>query len=272
MGQSKGRVNLSEWKGEWALVTGASSGIGREFAGQLSARGFNVILVARREARLKELASALAGAGTQAIVQAEDLSDPAAPERLHATLKSRGVRIRLLCNCAAFGRWGRIEETAPRTYDEMIRVNAIAVTGLCLTFVDDLSSHASSAIINVSSPAALQPVPYMAVYAATKAFVHSFSQALYEEWRERGIHVQTLVPGPTSTEFDEVAGAYASAIQHRGDARKVVMDSLRRLGEDAPVAVTARGVLKQRLFAGVFPSRVVVRAVGRMFRPPDEHG
>lgn len=268
MGQADARVDLSEWRGDWALVTGASSGIGREFAEQLAGSGVNVVLVARRKARLEELASRVARAGVEAVVEPADLRLPETPSRLRAALRNRRVRIRLLCNAAAFGRWGRVEGSTPETYDEMIRVNAVALASMCLTFLDDLASHPSSAIINVSSPVALQPVPYMAVYAATKAFVHSLSQALYEEWRERGLLVQTLVPGPTATEFDELAGAYASAIQVRGSPREVVAMSLRRLGGGTPMAVAAKGTLRQRLFAGLFPSRFVVRMVGKMFRPP----
>ena len=152
----------------------------------------------------------------------------------------------------------------------MVTLNAVTMVTLCHQFLDDLSSFRTSAIINVSSPAAFQPVPYMAVYAATKAFASSFSQALHEEWRERGVLVQTLIPGPTETDFDKVAGAYASALKSREPVHAVVQYCLRHLGKESPVATSAKGTYKQRLFAAIFPSRMVVRAVANMFRPPDD--
>jgi short-subunit dehydrogenase len=110
------------------------------------------------------------------------------------------------------------------------------------------------------------------VYAATKSFVLSFSQALHNEWEEHGVLVQALVPGPTRSEFDEVAGAYASALGERGDPALAVRDSLAALGRGTPVALNAKGTYRQRLFAGLFPPRVVIRTVAKMFRPPPSAG
>ena len=261
-------MTLDDCKGHWAVVTGASSGIGQEFSDQLAARGINVVLVARRTSRLEELAARLVrGHGVRAVAETIDLSIPGSGTRLRESVRARDVRIRLLCNCAAFGRWGHIEAQPIATYDEMIRVNLNAVVELCLAFLQDLASYPSSAIINVSSVAALQPVPYMAVYAATKAFMQSFSQALYEEWRERGVYVQTLTPGPTATEFDDIAGAYESAIKRRAAPRDVVRESLRRLGQAAPVVYPARGAFKQRLLAALVPPRIFLKEAGKLFRP-----
>jgi hypothetical protein len=150
----------------------------------------------------------------------------------------------------------------------MLRLNTWAIVALCHELLPHLSSFPSSVIVNVSSSACYQPVPYMAVYAASKAFVQSFSQALYGEWNERGVLVQTLVAGPTATEFDDIAGAYQSAVQHRGTPQEVVQASLAHLAKGAPVATHARGTYKQRLFAGLFPPAIVISAVARMFQPP----
>jgi uncharacterized protein len=148
-------------------------------------------------------------------------------------------------------------------------LNTAAMVSICHHFLSDLTSFPTSAIINVSSPAALQPIPFMAVYAASKAFVHSFSQALYGEWSERGVRVQTLCPGPTATEFDARAGAYESALKEkRGSPEAVVKASLSHLAEDSPLVVTAKGTYKQRFFASLFPAKAVIRTVGKMFRPP----
>jgi short-subunit dehydrogenase len=261
---------VADWKGHWALVTGASSGIGREYARQLASRGMNVVLVARREARLVELSERLTvDFAVRTRVEVRDLSDELGPQALREALLGEGIHVRLLCNAAAFGRWGRIEAHDPTVYGDMVRLNCSALVRLCQVFLPDLVSHPTSAVVNVSSPAALQPVPYMAVYAATKAFVHSFSLALYEEWRHRGVLVQTLVPGPTATEFDEVAGAYPSALKERAEPAAPVSGSLERLEDGVPAVYQAKGTFQQRLFCSLFPAKVVLKAVGKMFRPPE---
>jgi len=257
-----------ECRGEWALITGASSGIGKEFAYQLAAVGMNLVLVARREELLDNLADELRHLYRVKILPiAQDLSQADAITTIKIRLAANEVKLRLLCNNAAFGHWGRFEDTSEKIYDEMVRVNIVAMVSMCHQFLPELASFPSSAIINVSSPAAFQPVPYMAVYAATKAFVHSFSLAIYEEWRNRGILVQTLVPGPTETEFDVKAGAYPSALKERGPVNEVVQASLRHLAADKPVVSIAKGLFKQRVFAGLFPAKIVTREVGKMFHP-----
>ena len=264
-------MNLTQCAGAWGLVSGASSGIGREFCVQLAAAGMNLVLVARREAILDEFADELRtrhGIATRVI--AADLAREEAAAEIQARLTREGIAVRLLCNNAAFGRWGRFEQTEAEVYCEMIRLNTSAMVSLCHRLLPALSSHPSSVVINVSSPAAYQPIPYMAVYAASKAFVHSFSQALYGEWRARGVLVQTLVPGPTDTEFDAKAGAYDSALKTRASPAEVVRTALAHLGQDQPVVAAAKGLFKQRFFAGVFPPRTVIEQVGRMFRPPEE--
>ena len=263
-------MNLNECKGNWALVTGASAGIGREFCLALAAAGLNVVLVARREQLLTKLGADLsAHRGIETLVSATDLSRPNAAASLKSELDARGLRIRLLINNAGFGRWGKFEATDPEIYEEMVRLNAGAMVSMCRHFLPGLASFPTSAIINVSSPAALQPVPFMAVYAATKAFVHSFSLALYGEWRDRGVLVQTLCPGPTATEFDAKAGAYPSALKDvRSSPKQVIEASLSHLAIDRPLVTTAKGAYKQRLFSGLFPAKMVVREVGKMFKPP----
>lgn len=264
------RVDLdaADWKGQWALVTGASSGIGREFARQLAAKGIHLALVARRATLLQSLATELSERyGIRTLPIAADLADPSTPRLLRRRLEEQGIRIRLLVNDAAFGRWGKFELADGAGYHDMLQVNACAPVALCQEFLPQLCSFPDSAIINLSSPAAYQPVPFMAVYAASKAFVHQFSQALHEEWLRHGILVQTLVPGPTASEFDTVAGAYASAIDQRSPPQEVVNASLNGLARGHPVVSSARGTWKQRLFA-LMPARLVIRTVGRMFRPP----
>lgn len=262
-------LDSTEWKGQWALVTGASSGIGREFACQLAEKGIQLVLVARRDALLKSLAEELAGRyGVNTLPIAADLADPATPAFLRRRLEEEGIRIRLLVNNAAFGRWGRFEAHESAVYQNLLQVDAIAPVILCREFLPQLSSFPDAVIINISSPAAYQPVPYMAVYAASKAFIQQFSQALHGEWGSKGILVQTLLPGPTATEFDDVAGAYSSALEKRGQAGTVVTASLIGLSKGSPVVSSAKGTFKQRVFA-LMPARLVIRTVARMFSPPN---
>jgi short-subunit dehydrogenase len=262
-------MKLAEAKGHWALVTGASSGIGREFAVQLAQNGMHVVLVARRKDRLDALAVELREKfGVRIEVMAADLTQKGMVAQLRGRLDAAGIRIRVLCNNAAFGRWGRFEETPPELYHEMIELNTTVVMAMCHSFLDDLASYPSSLVINVSSPASYQPIPYMAVYAASKAFIQSFSQALHGEWKDRGVLVQTLVPGPTESEFDATARAYESALTKRGTPTEMVHASLSQLDSGLPVICAAKGTYKQRFFAGLFPPSMVIREVGKMFTPP----
>lgn len=263
-------LDSPQWKRHWALVTGASSGIGLEFCRQLAAKGLNLVLVARRTERLQALARELEEAhGVEAKAIGLDLAQPGAAAKLRQNLEALGLSIRLLVNNAAFGRWGHFEATASTLYQDMLQVNVIAPTTLCREFLPHLSRHDGAAVIMVSSPAALQPVPYMAGYAAAKAYVHAFGQALHGEWAGRGILVQTLVPGPTATEFDSVAGAYTSALQERGNPVDVVKASLQGLASGKVIVWQAKGVFKQRLLS-LLPAGVVIRQVARMFLPPDQ--
>ena len=262
-------MRLEKAKGDWAVITGASSGIGREFAVQLAAAGMNLILVARREHLLNILGSELTHKyGVRTFILSIDLSQSNAIAEIKSRLVTEGIKVRLLVNNVALGRWGCFEATPPETYEEMIRLNVIAMVLLCHHFLQDLTSFPTSAIINISSPAAFNPMPYMAVYGATKAFVYSFSQALYGEWKDRGLVVQTLLPGPTETELGIAAGEYAHVLKKgMKPADVVVKASLAHLAEGTPVVISARGTYKQRLFSALFPAKLVIKTVKRMFQP-----
>ena len=184
------------------LITGASAGLGVEFARQCVKRGEEVILVARRKDRLNKLAAELG----KAHVIAADLSKPKAAEKLFAEVASRGLWVRTLINNAGFGLRGRFDALALDRQLEMIDLNIRSLTNLAFVALDNMRAHGGGAILNVASTAAFQPGPNMAVYFATKAYVLSFTEALHEEWKDRGIKVSALCPGPTRTEFGDVAG------------------------------------------------------------------
>jgi len=227
-------------------------------------------MVARRRERLEDLGLALRSrAGIQTLVVVEDLGRVGAATNVREAVGAAGVRVRVLVNNAAFGPWGRFEENPADVCERVVQLVAATPMALCRSFVDDLASFPSSAVINVSSPAALQPVPYKAVYSAAKTALHHFSLALSEEWRQRGIYVQTLIPGPTKSELDEKGGAYPCGLtDERGSPDVVVSASLAGLSAERPVVTSTTGIYKQRLFNGLFPHRTILRTVGKMFRPP----
>ena len=184
------------------LITGASAGLGVEFARQCVACGEEVVLVARRLDRLNQVAAEVGNAQ----VIAADLSEPDAPAKLFAELASRGLWAQVLINNAGFGLRGRFDALPRDRQLEMIDLNIRALTDLSFLAVEEMAKRGGGAILNVASTAAFQPGPKMAVYFATKAFVLSFTEALHEEWKDRRIKVSALCPGPTRTEFGEVAG------------------------------------------------------------------
>jgi short-subunit dehydrogenase len=184
------------------LITGASAGLGVEFARQCAARGDEVILIARRKDRLNKLAAELG----KAHVIAADLGKPNSPAKLLEEIKSRGLWVRTLINNAGFGLRGRFEALPLDRQLEMIDLNIRSLTNLTFIVIDDMRAHGGGSILNVASTAAFQPGPNMAVYFATQAYVLSFTEALHEEWKDRGIKVSALCPGPTRTEFGDVAG------------------------------------------------------------------
>ncbi|MGH2914593.1 MAG: SDR family NAD(P)-dependent oxidoreductase [Solirubrobacteraceae bacterium] len=190
-----------------ALVTGASAGIGAAIAVRLAMRGHNLVLVARRRDRLRVLARELA---TEHGVRAEalgcDLSRPAALSRLPARVRALGLDVSVLVNNAGFATGGAFHESDPARELDQVRVLVEAVVSLSCAFVPGMVGRGSGAVLNLASTAGMQPMPYSAGYAAAKAYVLSFSQALHEELAPAGVTVTALAPGPVATEFWDNAG------------------------------------------------------------------
>lgn len=189
-----------------ALVTGASAGIGREFAEQLADRGHDLILVARREAPLEEAAEEVARRGSTAEVLPADLVSPEGLASVEARLSDPQRPVDLLVNNAGFGTYGRFSELDRDTEDREVRLNVLALVRLTHAALGPMLERGSGGVINVSSLAGFQPTPRSAVYSSTKAFVTSFSQSLHQELSGTGVGVMALCPGFTRTEFQEVAG------------------------------------------------------------------
>jgi short-subunit dehydrogenase len=189
------------------LVTGASAGIGTAIAQELARRGHNVVVVARREGRLRELASQLVDDhGVNAHVFAADLGDAAARDRLVAGIDELGVDVEILVNNAGYGDNGRVYRADRERLLAMVRLNCEALLDLQARYSPAMAERGRGAILNVASTAAFQPIPGTATYAATKAFVLSLSEATHSELKGKGVAVTALCPGPVKTEFAEVAG------------------------------------------------------------------
>lgn len=218
-----------------ALVTGASGGIGEAMARQLAARGANLILVARSEARLQTLAEELARQhGIRAEVIATDLSRPGAGESLQNEVEARGLQVDLLVNNAGFGGFSEFARQDAQEISEMITVNVTALTDLTRRFLPAMLQRGRGRVLNVASTAGFVPGPLMAVYYATKAYVLSFSEAVNEELRGTGLSVTALCPGPVETGFQDAATLNESRLMS-GVTRLAVLDvdTVARTGVEA---------------------------------------
>ncbi|MCX6966176.1 MAG: SDR family oxidoreductase [Verrucomicrobia bacterium] len=220
------------------LITGASSGLGMEFARQLAPRASTLVLVARRVERLEALRRDLERPGLTIHCRQTDLSDRADVAELVAWLASTGAEINFLVNNAGLGDRGRFENSDWERVRQMLDVNISALTQLTHALLPMLKAQAGAAILNVSSVASFLPIPKLAVYAATKAYVSSFSEALRAELRGTGVRVTTLCPGPVDTEFGEAASRPTSPDLVsppeglRVPAQKVVADALCAVEKD----------------------------------------
>src|SRR5215210_26258 len=218
------------------LVTGASSGIGAEIARELARRGHGVTLAARREERLSELAEELSGEhGVRAETVSADVADESARKGLKAQLMERNLTVEVLVNNAGFGTGGAFVELEAETEADMVRTNVEAVVALTGMFVPDMVERGRGAVLNVASLIAFQPVPFQATYGATKAAVLSFSDALHEELRDKGVTITSVCPGPVRTEFGE-SGGFGGADDRIPDRFWLEAD---RVAEDAVDAMEA---------------------------------
>jgi short-subunit dehydrogenase len=256
------------YRGRTALVTGASTGIGRAFATELAARGTDLVLVARSADKLEALAAELHRAhGVRAEAIALDLSRPGAVADLAGRVAERGRTVDILVNNAGFGTHGPVADADPARLHEQVQLNVAAVLDLTTTWLPDMIARGSGAILNVASTVSFQPVPRMAVYGATKAFVLSFSEALWAEARAAGVRVSAVAPGPTETPFFEVAGEDA-AFGRRRTPEQVVATALRALERGAPSAVDGvLNALLARVATRITPRRAVIGIAERAVRP-----
>lgn len=263
---------MKDFTKQTALVTGASSGIGAAFARALAARGANLVLAARSTEKLEALAAELAARhGIAATAIPVDLARPGAGAELGRELARRGLVVDVLVNNAGFATYGAFEALPPERERDEVQVNVAAVVELAHAFLPGMLARRRGAVVNVASTAAFQPVPYMAVYGATKAFVLSFSEALWAEARGRGVSVLALCPGQTETAFFDVAG-HGARFGRAETAEVVVARALRALARNRSYVVSGTMNYLTAQSARFSPRALVARLTERMFRPREAAG
>lgn len=222
------------------LITGASSGIGLEFASLFAKDGYHLVLNARNETKLKEIAEQLkADYDATVTIAAKDLSLPDSAEELTSELLAAGIEVDVLINNAGFAAYGSFDETSWKEEKDMIQVNIMALTALTKHLLPGMIKRNSGKILNVASTAAFQPGPLMAVYYATKAYVLSFSEAINYELRKTNVSVTALCPGATATNFEKRASLESSRLFQSGamDAQEVALNGYNALMREKSLTI-----------------------------------
>lgn len=253
-------MQWNDLTGLTALVTGASSGIGAGYARALSTRGADLVLVARSQDRLDEVAANCPGAAT---VIAADLSESGAPEALVAELERRSIAVDVLVNNAGFGAYGDLVAQDPDRVEQMATLNVVALTGLTARLLPPMVARGRGGVVNVASTAAFQPLPHMATYGATKAYVLSFTEALWVETRGTGVDVTAICPGPTETAFFDVAGEGAKVGAER-TVEQVVQTTFDALRRGRPSAVDGFANAALAFASERLPTRAKLAVVDRL--------
>ena len=261
---------MYSYRGKTALITGASSGIGEAFADILAVRGMNLVLVARSKDKLRVMAQELSEQhGIRAEVIPVDLCREGAAQEVFRRTQELGISVDLLVNNAGFGTYGHFEALDTEREHEEIMLNVTALVDLTHNFLPAMAERKDGGVINVSSIAAFQPVPYQAVYGASKSFVLSFSLALWGEYRKHGVRVVALCPGPTATNFFTVLGA--DNVPQVGDnphtPEAVVMAGLRALEQGRPYAVEGQRNAFGAQVTHMTPLALITRVFERVMRP-----
>jgi short-subunit dehydrogenase len=253
-----------------ALITGASAGIGREFARQLATRAQTLVVVARREQRLNELRDELRSRKTQLQVHTRvaDLCDKSQIHELVRWLEQNQIEIDFLINNAGLGDVGPFATSPPQRNEEMLQVNIVALTTLTRALLPQMISRKCGAILNVSSSAGFLPIPEFNVYAATKAYVNSFSESLRAELRGTGLSVTALCPGPVHTEFQAMAQRQGGKPDDAPSpvyvpVEQVVSDALAAIESDKPLVIPG-ALMKLAMFLVRITPMPVLRLAWRL--------
>jgi hypothetical protein len=251
------------------LITGASAGIGAELARVFAENGHDLVLVARRAEKLRELAGALASTGADVVTMAQDLGEVDAGARLVAALDARNLAIDVLANNAGIAYGGSFAKMSPTTAHDLVQLNVIALVDLTQRLLPGMLARGFGRILNVASLSAFQPVPMMSLYAASKAFVLSFSEGLSEELKGTGVSVTALCPGFTDTAMvADATGAHAGLPEipkpFLADAREVAIEGYRACMNGEAVRVPGIANQLSALWSTTTP-RWLVRTMGGFF-------
>jgi short-subunit dehydrogenase len=255
------------WSGKWALITGASAGIGVALAEELASGGTNLVLTARRKDRLGELARRLSSQNKiKTEIFAADLAEKTAPETVFAFTKEKGIEVDLLINNAGFGQFGEFPTVEKQRLLDMVQVNCSAVVHLTYLFLPQMIARRRGDVLILASTASFQAVPYISTYAATKAFDLLFAEGLAEEMKPHGICVCALCPGSTESEFHVVAGQ--DKFQRKAEtAEKVAHVGLQALAAGKSYVISGLGNYLGAHGQRLVPRRFVTRIAAGMFKP-----
>ena len=260
-----------EYSGKTALITGASSGIGLAYAREFAKRGSNLILVARRLDALAKLATEITAANNVRVTTiALDLSTLDAGQKLVGLVAEKGLTVDFLINNAGFGTTGRFSNEDRSKLQSEIVLNIATLVDLTAAYLPHLLKQNFGAIVNIASTASYQPVPGMAVYAATKSFVRSFTSAVWGEVSGSQVRVLSVSPGATQTEFFDVAGAKPAG--SLAPVENVVKTTFKALDarKSKPSVIDGAANRTLAVFSSILPKRLIIKAAGSMFLPKGE--
>lgn len=257
----------ADFRGRWALVTGASSGIGTALARELAARGAKLILTARRRQRLDALAAELAANGTETRIVIADLNNPEAPQRIYDATEGGGVAVDILVNNAGLGQFGAFSQAPVDQELSQVRVNCEAVVHLTRFFISRMVTRRRGWVLVVSSTASFQPLPYLSTYAATKVFDRFFALGLAAEVERFNVKVTALCPGPTESEFFDVAHAGVFKGRRTQPAPDVARLATSALAHGRRLIIPSASGRLSAFFVRFFPVGLITRIIEAVARP-----
>ena len=254
------KLKWTTFKDKTVSVTGASSGIGLSISKELAKRGANLILVARSEDKLKEVAAIIRKTGREAYIFKSDLSVPNSAEVLYNAINKVSLTVDLLINNAGYGRWGEFTSFKRTDYAKMIQLNINSLTDLCHLFIPDMVKKGSGGIINVGSMASFGPIPYANVYSSTKTYVLNFTEALRYEYLEKGIQIMALCPGATQSNFATNATEKSKVLQERVNKME---RSNAYISSEEVANICLNAFLKNKMYVITEGSNKILHAIGR---------
>jgi uncharacterized protein len=260
-------AKTTDFKGRWALVTGASSGIGAALARELAGHGAKLILTARRTERLEALAVELAAQGTETRIVTADLNDPAAPQQIFDATEGAGLQVEILINNAGLGQWGVFHESPIEQELSQVRVNCEAMARLSRLFVPRMVERRRGWVLMLASTASFLPLPYLSTYAATKVFIRYFALGLAAEVARFGVKVTAVCPGPTKTEFFEVARAKSFKARGMQSASEVARQAVGALACGQQTIIPSADGKLIAFLVRLLPTGFIARQYEKRARP-----